>query len=116
MVVPQLVHWVGDVFAPAAEEVVEDVGVREVLRLQAEGVALGEIGLVLNVDAIAFAVHSAAPVAVVVLVVGPVVIVAVVVLVPSAPRLDLALSEVFEVPADGLPAGETVLRAVVDVG
>ena len=116
VVVPQLVHGVGDVFAPAAEEVVEDVGVREVLGLQAECVALGEIGLVLDVDAVAVAVNRAAPVAVVVLVVGPVVLVAVIVLVPCAPSIDLAVSEVLEVPADGLPEGEAVLRAVVEVG
>ena len=96
-----------------------------------EGVALREVGGVLERDAVAFAVDVAAPVLVVAPVAAPAAVhVAVVVLVPGVVRLELAVAEAgagelgaaigggtrLLPPAERFAEGEAVLRAVVRIG
>ena len=100
----------------AAVEVAAEPRIGVVGGLGAQRVAFGDVGMVLELEAVAFAVHVAAPVAVVALVVAPVVVVAVLVEVPRMIHLELALAVVGEVPADRLSEREPVARAEVGVG
>ena len=84
--------------------------------MDAHRVALGDVGIVVEHDAVAIAVHVAAPVAVAVPVVVPAMLVLVVVHVPGIVRLDLADAEILEVPAQGLAHREPVPGAVVGIG
>ena len=116
VLVGDFVH--GDGFAAflVAVEVAAEPGVGVVRGLCADGVALGEVGVVLKLETVAFAVNVAAPVAVVALVVAPVVGVAVFVQVPCVVNLELSPAVVCEVPAHALSEGESVARAEVGVG
>ena len=83
--------------------------------MHAEGIAFREVGRMVEHDAVALAIHVAAPVLVAMPLVGPVVLVAVVVHVPRVVHLDLARAEVLKVPADGLSERKAVLGAAVGV-
>ena len=97
------------------EEVVVEVRVAVVDRLEPEHVTLGQLGAVLDAQAVAIAVDLVAPVAVVPLVhVVPVAVVAVGVAIPRVIDLELALAPVAETPPHGLPERHAVLLPQVE--
>ena len=97
------------------EEVVVEVRVAVVDRLEPEHVALGQLGAVLDAQAVAIAVDLVAPVAVVPLVhVVPVAVVAAGIVVPRVVDLELALAPVAETPPHGLPERHAVLLPQVE--
>ena len=97
------------------QEVMVEVRVAVVRRLDPDRVALGRLGAMLEAETVAVAIHIVAPVAVVPLFrVIPVAVVAARVVVPRIVDLELALAPVAETPPDGLADRDAVLRAKVE--